>query len=124
MVPSVASLPVSNSTCSPPEKLLGRNQISKEVSSTVPTADFLYGDILSMPDISKGYLRIFAPPSLRTAGLDVDEMHETLRSMTQEDLEEFLAGQMEGFPRTLDDLGRYSAVILGDVSPTLLTVIS
>ncbi len=74
-----------------------------DVSSTVPAADFLYGDILSMPDISKGYLRIFAPPSLRAAGLGVDEMHETLSSMTQKDLEEFLAGQMEGFPRTLED---------------------
>jgi predicted TIM-barrel fold metal-dependent hydrolase len=74
-----------------------------DVSSTVPTADFLYGDILNMPDISKGYLRIFAPSSLRAAGLDVDKMFETLRSMTQEDLEGFLSQQMEGFPRNMDE---------------------
>jgi predicted TIM-barrel fold metal-dependent hydrolase len=75
-----------------------------DVSGTVPTADFLYGDILNMPDISKGYLRIFAPPSLRAAGLDVEKMHETLRTMSQQDLEGFLSQQMEGFPRNVDEM--------------------
>ncbi len=74
-----------------------------DVSGTIPTADFLYGDILNMPEISKGYLRIFAPPSLRAAGLGPEQIGETLGSMSQVDLEDFLAGQMEGFPRTLDD---------------------
>jgi predicted TIM-barrel fold metal-dependent hydrolase len=74
-----------------------------DVSGTVPTADFLYGDILNMPDISKGYLRIFAPPALRAAGLDVGKMHETLCSMSQQDLENFLSQQMEGFPRNVDE---------------------
>ncbi len=74
-----------------------------DVSSTVPTADFLYGDILDMPDISKGYLRIFAPPSLRSAGLSPETMGETLSSMSRHDLEELLSQQMEGFPRNLDE---------------------
>ena len=74
-----------------------------DVSGSVPTADFLYGDILNMPDISKGYLRIFAPPSLRAAGLTTEKIGETLGSMTQADLEEFLSRQMEGFPRDLDE---------------------
>lgn len=74
-----------------------------DVSSTVPTEDFLYGDILNMPEISKGYLRIFSPPGLRAEGLNTEKMAEMLRSMTQEDLVEFFSTQMEGFPRNLDE---------------------
>jgi predicted TIM-barrel fold metal-dependent hydrolase len=73
-----------------------------DVSSTVPTADFLYGDILNMPEISEGYLRVFAPASVRTEGMDIKKMAGMLRSMTQDDLAEFFAQQMEGFPRTLE----------------------
>jgi predicted TIM-barrel fold metal-dependent hydrolase len=74
-----------------------------DVSSTVPTADFLYGDIINMPEISHGYLRIFAPPSMRGEGFDVEKMADTLRSMTQDDLSDFFSQQMEGFPRDLDE---------------------
>jgi predicted TIM-barrel fold metal-dependent hydrolase len=74
-----------------------------DVSSTVPTEDFLYGDILNMPEISWGYLRIFTPPSLRTEGLDIEKMAGMLRSMTQDDLADFFSQQMEGFPRTMDE---------------------
>lgn len=74
-----------------------------DVSSTVPTEDFLYGDILNMPEISWGYLRIFTPPSLRAAGMDTEKMAGMLRSMTQEDLADFFSQQMEGFPRDLDE---------------------
>ena len=74
-----------------------------DVSGTVPTAYFLYGDILNMPAVSRGYLRIFAPPGLRAAGLGIEKIEETLRSMSQKDLEEFLSQQMEGFPRDVED---------------------
>ncbi len=74
-----------------------------DVSSTVPTEDFLFGDILNMPAITQGYLRIFTPPSLRTEGLDIEKMAETLRSMTVDELVGFLSLQMEGFPRNLDE---------------------
>jgi len=73
-----------------------------DVSGTVPTTEFLYGDILHMPEISKGYLRIFAPPSLRAAGLPIETIEEMLHSMTEEELADFLSQQMEGFPRDLD----------------------
>lgn len=74
-----------------------------DVSSTAPTEDFLYGDILNMPEISRGYLRLFTPPSFREAGLDIDKMGEMLGSMTQDELIGFLSQQMEGFPRDLDE---------------------
>ncbi|UCD58351.1 MAG: amidohydrolase [Candidatus Hydrogenedentota bacterium] len=74
-----------------------------DVSSTVPTREFLYDGILHMPEIYRGYLRIFAPPSLRAAGLSVERIEEMLRSMTQQGLEEFFSQQMEGFPRDLDE---------------------
>jgi len=74
-----------------------------DVSGTVPTADFLYGDILNMPEITKGYLRIFAPPELREAGLTAEKIGEMMDSMTQETLADFFSQQMEGFPRDLDE---------------------
>jgi len=72
-----------------------------DVSSTVPTPEFLYDGILHMPDILKGYLRVFAPQSLRASGIET--ISETLRSMTQEQLINFLCQQMEGFPRDMDE---------------------
>lgn len=74
-----------------------------DVSSTVPTTEFFYDGILHMPEIYKGYLRVFAPPEMRSAGADIDQIGKTLQSMTEESLADFLSLQMEGFPRTLDD---------------------
>ena len=74
-----------------------------DVSGTVPTKEFLYGDILNMPEILRDYLRVFTPPNLRAAGLSLEKIAETLRSMTQEELADFFSQQMEGFPRDLDE---------------------
>jgi len=74
-----------------------------DVSSTVPTAEFFYDGIIHMPEIYKGYLRIFAPPEMRSAGVDLERMQKLLGSMTKESLAEMLSLQMEGFPRTLPE---------------------
>ena len=74
-----------------------------DVSSTVPTKDFLYGDMLNMPEISMGYLRIFTPADLRANGFNTKKMLEMLHSMTEDDLVGFLTQHMEGFPRDLDE---------------------
>jgi predicted TIM-barrel fold metal-dependent hydrolase len=74
-----------------------------DVSSTVPTKEFFYDGLLSMPEIYKGYLRIFAPPEMRSSGYDVERIAQTLSSMTEDSLADFLSLQMEGFPRTLDE---------------------
>ncbi len=74
-----------------------------DVSSTVPTREFFYDGILNMPDIYKGYLRIFVPQSLKTAGLTIEKIGEMLTSMTQEELQQFFMQQMDGFPRDLDE---------------------
>jgi predicted TIM-barrel fold metal-dependent hydrolase len=73
-----------------------------DVSSTVPTDDFLYGDILHMPEILRGYLGVFTPPSLRETGVDGDAIVEMIGSMTKDDLIAFLSSQMKGFPPDLD----------------------
>jgi hypothetical protein len=74
-----------------------------DISSTVPTTEFFYDGILNMPDIYKGYLRVFAPAEMRSAGIDIEQTAKTLGSMTEESLIEFLSLQMEGFPRNLDE---------------------
>jgi hypothetical protein len=74
-----------------------------DVSSTIPTTEFFYDGILHLPEINRGYLRIFAPPEMRSAGRSLDEIEQSLSSMSEESLAEFLSLQMEGFPRTLDE---------------------
>ncbi|MBI5117384.1 amidohydrolase [Candidatus Poribacteria bacterium] len=74
-----------------------------DVSSTVPTPEFLYDGILHMPEIYRGYLRVFAPPGLRAAGFGLERIEQILKSMTQEDLIDFLSQQMDGFPRDVDE---------------------
>lgn len=74
-----------------------------DVSGTVPTSEFFYQPMLELPEIMKGYLRIFIPPSLRSAGLSVEEIGRMLGSMTEKALADFFAEQMKGFPRDLDE---------------------
>jgi predicted TIM-barrel fold metal-dependent hydrolase len=74
-----------------------------DVSSTIPTREFLYDGILHMPEIYKGYLRVFTPPGMRAAGLGLEQVEQMLGSMTEEELIESLSQQMEGFPRDLDE---------------------
>ncbi len=74
-----------------------------DVSSTVPTPEFYYDGIVDLPEIYKGYLRVFAPPGLRAAGLSLDSIEQMLKAMTREQLIEFLSQQIEGFPRDVDE---------------------
>jgi len=74
-----------------------------DVSSTVPTREFFYDGLINMPEIYRGYLRIFAPPEMRASGQSMDQLQKALGSMNEDSLAEFLSLQMPGFPRGLDE---------------------